>query len=160
LWHTETDCISQAMIIQTLKTLFVRDLTKLRAEISSYQLESNIWKIEKNIANSAGNLCLHLVGNLNTYIGKEIGDSGYIRNREAEFSLKDIPRAELIDMVNDTLRVVDFSLDKISDADLQREYPVLVFDHMTSMEYMLIHLATHLTYHLGQVNYHRRLIDA
>ena len=148
------------MITQTLKTLFARDLAKLRAEISSYKQESNIWKIEKSIANSAGNLCLHLVGNLNTYIGKEIGGTDYIRNREAEFSLKDIPRTELIERVNDTLRVVDFSLDKVLDADLQKQYPVLVFDHMTSMEYMLIHLATHLTYHLGQVNYHRRLIDS
>src|SRR6187402_2189364 len=148
------------MVTQTLKALFARDLTKLRVEISSYKQESNIWKIEKSIANSAGNLCLHLVGNLNTYIGKEIGGTDYIRNREAEFSLKDIPRAELIEKVNDTLRVVDFSLDKVLDADLQKQYPVLVFDHMTSMEYMLIHLATHLTYHLGQVNYHRRLIDS
>jgi len=147
------------MAIQTLKTLFARDLAKLRLEISSYQYEPNIWRIEKNISNSAGNLCLHLVGNLNTYIGKEIGATKYVRNREAEFSLKDIPRSELIDKINDTIRVVDLSLDKISDEDLQQKYPVLVFDHITTMEYMLIHLATHLTYHLGQVNYHRRLID-
>ncbi|HTF21456.1 MAG TPA: DUF1572 family protein [Chryseolinea sp.] len=147
------------MAIQTLKTLFARDLTKLGVEISSYQQESNIWKIEKNIANSAGNLCLHLVGNLNTYLGKEIGGTAYVRNRDAEFSLKNVPRTELLEKVNDTLRVVDVSLDKISEADLQKQYPVRVFDHVTSIEYMLIHLATHLTYHLGQVNYHRRLID-
>jgi hypothetical protein len=148
------------MAIQTLKTLFARDLVKLRVEIASYQHEPNIWKIEKNIANAAGNLCLHLVGNLNTYIGKEIGGTNYVRNREAEFSLKDIPRMELIDKVNDTIHVVDLSLDKITEADLQQKYPVLVFDQITTMEYMLIHLATHLTYHLGQVNYHRRLIDS
>jgi uncharacterized damage-inducible protein DinB len=147
-------------MIQTLKALYERELTQLRTEISLYQQESNLWRIEKGIANSAGNLCLHLVGNLNTYIGREIGETGYIRNREAEFSAKNVPRAELIVKINDTLRVVDSSLDKVSDADLQKQYPLLVFDHITSMEYMLIHLATHLTYHLGQVNYHRRLIDS
>lgn len=147
------------MVIETLKILFTRDLTKLRTEIASYQHEPNIWKIDKSIANSAGNLCLHLVGNLNTYIGKEIGAMGYVRNRDAEFTLKNVPRTELIDKVNDTLQVVDSSLDKMPEADLQKQYPVLVFDRATSMEYMLIHLATHLAYHLGQVNYHRRLID-
>ena len=61
------------MLIETLELLFTRDLNKLRTEIELYKNEANIWKTERSIANSAGNLCLHLVGNLNTYIGKEIG---------------------------------------------------------------------------------------
>ena len=147
------------MVIQTLKSLFARDLTKLRLEISLYKTESNIWKVDKMIANSAGNLCLHLVGNLNTYIGKEIGGTGYVRDRDAEFSLKNIPKSELLDKVDKTLRVVDLSLDKLSPSDLQKQYPVVVLPEATTTEFFLIHLATHLTYHLGQVNYHRRLLD-
>lgn len=84
------------MLIDTLQKLFARDLDKLRQEISLYKDKNNIWIIDKSIANTAGNLCLHLVGNLNTYIGAEIGKTGYIRNRELEFSLKDIPQQELI----------------------------------------------------------------
>ena len=147
------------MLIETLQSLFTRDLLKLRSEIGSYKKEDNIWKIEKHISNSAGNLCLHLIGNLNNYIGKEIGKTGYIRNRELEFSLKNVLQKELLSGIDETILVVNTSLDNLNDDNLTSEYPILVFDKTTSMEYMLIHLATHLTYHLGQINYHRRLID-
>jgi hypothetical protein len=147
------------MAIETLKKLFARDLSKLRNEIASYQQESNIWKIEKGIANSGGNLCLHLVGNLNTYIGKELGGTNYVRDRPAEFALKNVPRVQLLAMIDETMKVVDTSLAGVSEEDLQKDYPILVLEAMTSTEFMLIHLATHLTYHLGQVNYHRRLLD-
>jgi len=50
------------MIIESLKSLYNRDLNKLKFEIESYKNEESIWKIDKNIWNSAGNLCLHLVG--------------------------------------------------------------------------------------------------
>jgi hypothetical protein len=148
------------MLIESLKTLFNRDLIKLKNEIESYQNESDIWKIQKGIANSAGNLCLHLVGNLNTYIGAEFGKTGYIRNRALEFSLKDIPRAELLSKIEETIVVVDNALNSISEVELKKEYPLLVFKDKTSTEFMLIHLTTHLAYHLGQINYHRRLLES
>lgn len=143
-----------------LRTLFIRDLEKLKTEIASYQNESRIWVIEKAIANSSGNLCLHLVGNLNTYIGAELGKTGYIRNREHEFSLKNIPRKELINKVEETMAVVSNTLSKLTDEVIKNEYPMLVFENKTSTEYFLVHLAMHLSYHLGQINYHRRLLDA
>lgn len=148
------------MLIESLKTLFKRDLIKLKTEIESYQNESDIWKIQKGIANSAGNLCLHLVGNLNTYIGAEFGKTGYTRNRPLEFSLKDIPRAELLSKIEKTIVVVDNALNTISEEELKKEYPLLVFENKTSTEFMLIHLTTHLAYHLGQINYHRRLLES
>lgn len=147
------------MLIDTLQTLFGRDLRKLKAEIELYQTESNLWLIEKGIANSAGNLCLHLVGNLNTYVGATIGKSNYVRNRELEFSAKQVARSELIKMVEETIEIVKSSLDELDDTTLNKEYPVLVFAEKTSMGFMLVHLTTHLAYHLGQVNYHRRLLD-
>ncbi|MES2577697.1 MAG: DUF1572 family protein [Bacteroidota bacterium] len=148
------------MLIETLKTLFNRDLNQLKTEIESYQNESDIWKTQKGIANSAGNLCLHLVGNLNTYIGAEFGKTGYIRNRPLEFSLKDIPRAELLTKIEETIVVVDNALNTISEEELKKEYPLLVFENKTSTEFMLVHLTTHLAYHLGQINYHRRLLES
>ena len=147
------------MLIESLKILFNRDLNKLKTEIESYQNESDIWEIQKGIANSAGNLCLHLVGNLNTYIGAEFGKTRYIRNRVLEFSLKDIPRAELIQKIEETIVVVNNALNIISEEELKMEFPLLVFEKKTSTEFMLIHLTTHLAYHLGQINYHRRLLD-
>ena len=147
------------MLINTLTSLFERDLNKVISEIQLYKTEENIWQVEKGIANSAGNLALHLIGNLNTYIGKEIGKTGYVRNRELEFSQKNVVREELIEKLYQTQKVVKESLSLLAKEDLEKEYPILVFSGKTSYEYLLIHLTTHLTYHLGQINYHRRLID-
>lgn len=142
-----------------LISFFERDLKRLIVEIESYKNEEDIWRVEKHISNSAGNLVLHLIGNLNTFIGKEIGHTNYVRNRELEFSLKDVPRSELIENINNTLQIVKNSLLKLTEEDLKKDYPVLKFEEITSTEYLLVHLTTHLTYHLGQINYHRRLIE-
>jgi len=147
------------MLTETLKKLFHRDLNKLKSEIEAYKTESNLWMIDREIANSAGNLCLHLIGNLNTYIGATLGGSNYIRNRELEFSLKDIPKQQLIKMIEETTSIISETLDKITAEQLENEYPLLVFQEKTSTEFFLVHLTTHLTYHLGQINYHRRLLD-
>lgn len=148
------------MLIETLKILFNRDLKRLKNEIEQYNNEADIWKIEGQIKNSAGNLCLHLVGNLNTYIGKELGRTDYIRNRELEFSSRNVPRQELIKKVESTVEMINQTLDNFDEHLLETEYPILVFDNKTSIGYLLVHLATHLTYHLGQINYHRRLIES
>jgi hypothetical protein len=147
------------MLNKTLKSLFNRDLAKLKIEIESYRHESNIWIIENGIANSAGNLCLHLIGNTNWFIGAELGKTGYVRHRDLEFSLKDVPRAELVKKIEDTILMVDSVLERITAEQFESLYPIEVFGHPMTTEYFLVHLATHLTYHLGQVNYHRRLLD-
>ena len=148
------------MLIETLKILFNRDLKRVIKEIEEYNNEVDIWKIKGQINNSAGNICLHLVGNLKTYIGKELGKTNYIRNRELEFSSKNVPRQELIKKVENTIEIITQTLDNLNENILATEYPILVFDNKTSTEYLLIHLTTHLTYHLGQINYHRQLIES
>ena len=148
------------MIVETLKTLFSRDLNRLKKEIELYQNEKDLWIINKGIANSAGNLCLHLAGNLNHFIGAVLGNTSYIRKREQEFLLKDISKEELIKSIEETITIVERTLNNITAEQMQSEYPVLVFETKTSTEYFLVHLATHLSYHLGQINYHRRLLDA
>ena len=148
------------MLTQTLKILFRRDLEKLKQEIELYRSEEKIWYVENDISNSAGNLCLHLVGNLNTYIGAEFGKTGYVRHRDLEFSLKDVPRMELLLKITETIAVVEKALDSLTAEQLAAEYPQQVFDKPMTTEYFLVHLSSHLTYHLGQVNYHRRLLDA
>lgn len=148
------------MLRETLKILFNRDLKRLITEIEQYSTDANLWKIKGQINNSGGNLCLHLIGNLNTYICKELGKIEYIRHRELEFSLKDIPRQELIQKIENTIEIIDETLNNFDENLLEAEYPILVFDEKTSNEYLLVHLTTHLTYHLGQINYHRRLIES
>ena len=148
------------MLTDTLRQLFARDLNRLIQELEAYRDEKRLWHVENGITNSAGNLCLHLVGNLTTYISSTLGGVAYTRDREREFSLKNVRRAELIRQLETTRDEVAQALRGISAGALQAEYPRLVFDAPTSTEYMLVHLATHLGYHLGQVNYQRRLLDA
>lgn len=148
------------MSTDTLIKLFKRDLSKLKEEIILYKVESNLWLTPGEITNSAGNLGLHLVGNLNHFIGAALGNTGYVRQRDLEFSLKDVPRIELIKQIDDTMVIVENTLTKLTPQDLEQEYKHRVFEKPTSTEYFLVHLAMHLAYHLGQINYHRRLIDA
>ncbi|WP_185145447.1 DinB family protein [Chryseobacterium indoltheticum] len=143
---------------ESIKSLFTRDLNQLKKEIESYQNEEAIWKIDKDILNSAGNLSLHLVGNINHFIGSILGNSGYVRNRELEFSLKNIPKTELILQIEKTIEVVHSSLDQLSEEDMNKEYPIQALGYPMTTEYFLIHLFGHLNYHLGQINYHRRLL--
>lgn len=146
-------------MLEHLKTLFDRDLKKLTQEIAAYQYEPNLWRKEKAIPNSAGNLCLHLVGNLNTYLGANLAHTGYIRNRDEEFSLRDVPQQKLLEDVEKTRQVVSLALAGLQPEDLNRPYPYPVFDYAMTTGYFLVHLAMHLGYHLGQINYHRRLLD-
>ncbi len=150
-------------MIDTLKDLFDRDLNKLKTEIEQYKDEANLWLVDGDIPNSGGNLALHLVGNLRHFIGAVLGGSGYVRERELEFSTKGTPRTELLKMIDETTADVAAGLDKLTPDQLAQEYPITVFaDHTEPMttEWFLVHLATHLDYHLGQINYHRRLFDA
>lgn len=151
------------MLIETLKNLYNRDLKNLKTEVESYADESAMWTVSGEITNSAGNLCQHLVGNLKSFIGANLGDSGYARQRDLEFSNKNTPRVELLKMIDETAEVVAATLDAITPEQLEQEYPIVVFADRTepmTTGWFLIHLATHLNYHLGQINYHRRLFDA
>ena len=147
------------MLLPELQSLFQRDLSRLKQEIEQYKGEQVIWRIDKDIKNSAGNLTLHLIGNLNHFIGVVLGKTEYVRNRDLEFSLKDVPRSELVTKIDETASMIEKVLGNLSETVLQEEYPVTVFDKKTSTQFMLVHLVTHLNYHLGQINYHRRLLD-
>ena len=147
------------MLKETLIGIFERDLHKLITEINLYSDENNLWVIKQGISNSAGNLCLHLVGNLNHFIGATLGNTGYIRYRDDEFTLKNILRQDLIINIENCILIVKNTLTKLPEEEMEKDFPIEVFGRTVKTEFMLIHLTTHLTYHLGQINYHRRLLD-
>lgn len=146
------------MLKETLTGIFERDLKKLITEINLYPDEANLWIIKEGISNSAGNLCLHLTGNLNHFIGATLGNTGYVRHRDDEFSLKNIPRQDLILNIENCILIINAALNELPEADLEKDFPLEVFGGKIKTEFMLVHLATHLSYHLGQINYHRRLL--
>lgn len=147
------------MQIATIKKLFLSGLQRLKDEIASYQQAPRLWIIDKKIANSGGNLCLHLIGNLNTYIGVELAHTHYVRQRDLEFSKKDVPQAELLRMIDETIQVVAQGLDNVSNDQLEEIFPIIIWDEEKTTSYTLLYLLNHLNYHIGQINYHRRLLD-
>ena len=149
------------MIIQALRELFERDLKTLSNEISQYSSEEKLWETNGDIKNSAGNLVLHLCGNLQHFIGAILGNSSYIRKRDEEFSRKNVPAIELKSEIEKTKKVVIETLGALNPDTLDKPYPIKVFKNQQEMNttFFLVHLSGHLTYHLGQINYHRRLLD-
>jgi len=139
--------------------LFQRDLEKLKTEITSYNDKNKMWEVKGKISNSAGNLCLHVCGNLQHFIGAVLGNSGYGRNREAEFNKKNVPVDEIIKEIDQTLLIVKKTLSELDEKRLKEIYPINVFGYEMTTGFFLTHLTTHLSYHLGQINYHRRLLD-
>jgi uncharacterized damage-inducible protein DinB len=145
---------------QSLLQLFQRDIQKLYKEIELYENESKIWEILEGTSNSGGNLALHLMGNLNTYFGKNLGNIGYVRDREAEFSSKNIPKEILLKSIEEVNQVVSKVLENLTDEQMEAIYPENVLGYEMTTEYFLIHLHGHLTYHTGQINYHRRVLES
>lgn len=147
------------MLASTFQQIYKRDLEKLIREIESYTDEKNIWIVHHQISNSAGNLCLHIIGNLNTYIGLTLGNIPYERKRDLEFSQKDIAREILVKKIYETIQLVETGLSHLTDEKFYEEYPVKIWEDHASIHTTLLNLATHLNYHLGQINYHRRMLD-
>ena len=146
------------MLTGTFISLFERDLSKLEEEIAAYETSSAIWKVTPGIKNSAGNLTLHLCGNLQHFIGAKLGNSGYVRNRDLEFSDKDVPLEDLLQLIGTTRRVILTTIAGLTPEDLQKEYPEVVFSTTMTNGEFLVYLISHLNYHLGQINYHRRIL--
>ena len=147
------------MLKETLPTLFERDLRKLIDEINLYKDEDKLWIVPQGISNSAGNLCLHLLGNLSHFIGATLGHTGYVRRRDEEFSLKNIARQDLLMNIENTILIVKKTLTGLNYEELEKDFPLEKNGKIMKTDFMLLHLLTHLSYHLGQINYHRRLID-
>jgi uncharacterized damage-inducible protein DinB len=143
-------------MIEGIREIMARELLKLEEEIKSFSEEKMLWKTHGEIKNSCGNLCLHLCGNLQHFIGAELGKTGYVRNREAEFSSTGISRDMLLEEIRKTRKAVVETLEKISESDLQKIYPQNFIPREVTTGYFLLHLVSHFDYHLGQINYLRR----
>jgi hypothetical protein len=147
-----------AMVKSALGSILDRDLDALRREVEAYTDEAELWRTVPGIANPGGTLVLHLAGNLQHYFGARLARTAYVRNRQAEFSRRDVLRSELLREIEAARSAVKAALAELSAAELTREYPeAIAGTKLTTGEY-LMHLTTHFAYHLGQVDYHRRAV--
>lgn len=148
------------MQMQTFQHFFLRDVDKLIAEIELFPSEESLWLTGGDVKNPAGTLGLHIAGNLQHFFGAVLGGTGYVRNRDLEFSARGVPKREIIAGLETAKKVVAEVLESKSDAQLNDIFPANHFGENRSTLHALLHLLSHLSYHLGQVNYLRRLVAA
>ncbi|MBK8944540.1 MAG: DinB family protein [Ignavibacteriae bacterium] len=144
------------MFKDNLIKIFERDLEKLISEIQLFEIEENLWIVMGDIKNSAGNLALHLCGNLKHFIGFRLGGFEYTRERDKEFSLKNISKNEIIQNINETKKIVLQTLNDFDESRFSEIYTEKISLGDVEIGHFLLHLITHLNYHLGQINYLRR----
>lgn len=145
-------------MLNDLHKLFDRDIDGLRAQVELYPDDGALWRAVPGLPNVGGTLVLHAAGNLRHYIGAQLGDTGYIRDREAEFATRDLPRTEVLRLVSEARSEVLQTLSALDPAMLKTAYPLPIGGKTFTTSLWLLHLSTHLAYHLGQLDYHRRVV--
>ena len=138
---------------------YQRYLNQLSKEVQLFKSDAALWEVRGDITNSAGNLTLHLVGNLQHFLGASLHNTGYVRQREAEFSTKSLSKIDLVQQVEETATMVQAMFESMGDADLHAEYPHAFGGEKGSVLDYLLRFLWHLSYHIGQINYLRRVLD-
>lgn len=138
---------------------YQRDINKIIEEMNLFKDEANIWKTCGTVNNSSGNLVLHLIGGLNSLIGNNLAKTGYVRNRDLEFTIKNIERQQLLEQLDEVSSMIDKAIRSLTNEQLDSTFPIFFDKENATIEYVLIQLLFHLNYHLGQINYLRRAFE-
>ena len=114
--------------------------------------EGQFWRNPFSHGNSVGHLVLHLTGNLSYYVGARIADSGYLRNRDLEFTeSRQPPKAEVLRSFDETIALVLTTLAQQSDADWTLPYSAERQPDATNRLAAFLRCAVHLDHHVGQI---------
>lgn len=149
------------MLVSSVHAILRRELGAVRRSVEAYPDDASLWAHPAGLPNAGGTLVLHLCGNLQHFVGTVLGGTGYTRDRDAEFSRRGVPRAELLAEIDATAAAIDRGMAALADDDhggLAREFPARITNRPIATGDMLVHLAVHLAYHLGQIDYHRRVV--
>lgn len=141
-----------------IAAVMIRELRTIERELNAYPDEEQLWALPPGLPNSAGTLALHAAGNLRHFIGTVLGGGSFVRDRDAEFSRRGVPRSELIDGLRQAERAVRDTLLSIDAARFDEPYPLAVANRRVNTGEFIAHLATHLAYHVGQLDFHRRVV--
>jgi Protein of unknown function (DUF664) len=141
-----------------LQVVMVRDLRAVAREVSSYASDEDLWRALPGVTNCGGTLALHLVGNIRHFIGTVLGGSDFVRDRDAEFNRRDVPRAVVVGEVELAIADVTRVMPLLTAEALAAEFPAEVGGRRFITSRFLTHLVAHLGYHLGQMDYHRRMV--
>jgi uncharacterized damage-inducible protein DinB len=131
----------------------LRDGVKQTAEPLS---EQEFWARPVEPGNSVGHLVLHLVGNLNHFVGAQLGGTGYVRDREREFTeAQPPPKEEVLRRLDETVAMVRRVVGGLSAEQLAAPHPEGRFGTVYET---LVHLLAHFALHRGQMSYIARLV--
>jgi len=147
------------MINNVLSEFYERDIRKFIEEVKLFKDEENLWRTQGSVKNSCGNLVLHIIGGLNYLIGSTLAHSGYVRDRDREFTIKGVERKVLVAGLEELIPMINKTINELTPDDMEAEYPIFFDKPKTSNGYVLLQLSLHLNYHLGQVNYLRRILE-
>ena len=132
-----------------------RDAVKAAAEPLS---EADFWRKPIDPGNSVGHLVLHLTGNLNHFVGAQLGGTDYVRDREREFTeANPPPKAEALVGLDDAVALFRRVVAGLDAAALAKAHPEARFGTVLSA---LVHLVAHFALHRGQISYIARLVKA
>ena len=145
-------------LTSTLQTMVVRELESFIKEIEAFPDDASVWALAPGVTNSAGTLALHVCGNLRHFIGAVLTNSGYVRNREREFSHRGSSRSEVVAELRAAIEAMSQAFPKVTAAQLDTDYPQPPGGHTINTERFLVHLVAHLAFHLGQAGYLRRIV--
>jgi len=145
-------------VVSNIRIIALRDLHDVRREVEAYPDDAALWKTAPGITNPGGTLALHLAGNMQHYIGTVLGCSTYVRNRDAEFSQRGLTREQVLRRLDEAMADVDDSLRHLTDDELGQPFPERVGEMSLLTGQFLIHCLAHMGYHLGQLDYHRRMV--
>jgi hypothetical protein len=144
------------MLNTVLANFYERDIRKLIEEVNLFKNEEDLWRTQGSVKNSSGNLVLHIIGGTNHHIGATLAKTGYVRHRDQEFTRKEVERKVLVAQLEELIPMVKETINNIM---LEDEFPLSFDDEKRSNNYVLAQLLLHLNYHLGQVNYLRRILE-
>ena len=142
-----------------------RELDRLSELIASYRDPDSLWNVTGDAQNPPGTLALHLAGNLEHYVGAVLGGTGYLRDRDAEFANRDVPKEEILRRIASAKKVAISTLEELNDEALEQTYPASTGAGEIggigegTTRHFLVHRMWHLGWHLGQIYYHRRLLS-
>jgi uncharacterized damage-inducible protein DinB len=146
------------VVLSVVQAVVLRELAAVRRTVEAYPDDASLWAERPGFPNAGGTLVLHLAGNLQHYLGAVLGQSGYRRDRDAEFSRRDVGRTELLGEIEAARQAIERGMAAVSDDALAAPYPEQIAGRTVATGDFLVHLATHLAYHLGQLDYHRRVV--
>jgi len=161
LHHLPREQLSEnvELLRSALLTTVVRELRAVKRELEAYPDEASIWRPVPGVPNAGGTLALHLAGNVQHFFGAILGHDGYKRDREAEFARRDVPRKDLLAGIDAAIGSAERTLTELGDDTFSGPYPEPIAKRTLSASTFLVHLAVHLAYHLGQLDYHRRAVS-